>query len=473
MLAAAALLLVWHLYKRSITGALFAAGTIALCVICVWFETRGIAMAVWSGVGLAGSVASFMALRQHGVHWGLLPGGILGLPLIGTLGLSLIAHHGFSVTQVSNTTPLLGEKVSLTITGIFDVPAGDTAVYLFPAQEGPVRGRTEPLYYLAERDHRYTAAVHHTAFPRPRDTPAFVAGETKEECQGGDICRKPDIAIPGIYQIGVAIPHPFLSWNTLLIPGPVIDITVSDAQRESVHLQDEAAFLHDALCDAVQARQTRIWAFMREHHPCGGFFGARAATDPDVPVWDEYREKSDTRPPMSIKDGMLCLNDTAQAPYTGEAKVCMPYAGEPKAPLPEPDMIVLSFHWGGSEHWIFEDEAIGTFEDIARDEGKKRFRAFDMPNYSGNLVLEDQGDGHHTYRFKRLDSYAQHKYGGQPSTGKWVSSVLATLGPDHRLCLFYELVGQTSLPDDHFTDPTHWAGCTVIVDPPQGGAALK
>lgn len=469
ILAATALLLAWHLYKRSIPGALFAASTIGLCALYLWFEPRVIALTVWSGVGLAGSVAFFMALRRYGAHWGLIPKGIMVLPLVGTLGLFLIDRYGFSVIDVSNTTPVIGERVSIRIAGIFDVPAGATAVYLFPAQEGPVRGRTETVYYRAEQDNRHTAAVEYVAFSRPFAMPTFFAGETQAKCQGGDICWNSKITIPGTYQIGVAIPHPFLPWNTLLIPGPSIDIAVSDAQREAAHLEDEAAFLYNVLCDAVQTRQTTSWAFLREHHSCGGFLGARAGTDPDVPVWDEERETADTRPPMSIEGGMLCLRDTAQSPYTGQAKVCMPYAGDPQAPLPERDTIHISFAWGGSVFWIFEDEAISTFNDLAREEGKKRFPGFDLPHYAGILRLDEQGDGYHTFRFGHLEFYTPRDDKGRPLEKTSVSSVLATFGPDRRLCLFYTISRHNNPPDAYFTDPDHWEECTAIVDPPQNG----
>ena len=170
---------------------------------------------------------------------------------------------------------------------------------------------------------------------------------------------------------------------------------------------------------------------------------------------------------------MLCMENTALAPYTGHAKVCMPYAGDPQAPLPDSGTIDISLDWGESMFFISEWEAIATFEDIARTEGKKRFRGFNMPNYSGILELDDQGGGYLTYRFEGLDIYNRPRYGGTPSMGKWVSSVLATLGPDHRLCLFYAIQDHKHLSDDHFTDPTHWEECTVIVEPPQVGAASK
>jgi hypothetical protein len=358
--------------------------------------------------------------------------------------------------SVSNETAAPGQDISVTVKGLFGVPTGFVAVYLFPTDQNLPKGGIEPVYYIAEQDGRITTGYSSVHFPSPVHTIQITAGEQKWKCRGGDICHGADGPALGAFRVAVGVTNPLNSRSTILVMGPNLHIGKTQAQEESESLKDEAEFLHTQLCQAVKEQRPTKWGFVFEKVQCGGFQGARPSIDPDTPVWDEEYDRVDKRPPLFVENGKLCMNNTPVMYYTGRAKVCMPYTGDSSAALPDANAVDIELEWSGGQLQLEDHRAR---EIIQKEIWKHADELFPEDYQAGESLLQ------HTDNlvWGEIGNSYMTTFAYQTPNPTWVR---VTVDGDFRVCLFAYKGERNDRDVPNFTEPKDWDRCTVLLEGP-------
>lgn len=449
-------LLIWFVQKRKIVGSLLTLATLAPVVYLAGTEPVRATTAFLLGMAIPAVFICWKMYRTKQRNKLMLLWILCAWPMISAVGILLTAPHTFSVLHVSKEIAAPGETVSVTVTGLFGIPAGQMTVYLFPVDHPMAEEGYEPPYFIAESDHRVTAGHSLVRFPVFVHTASITAGNQEWECRGGDICSGSEGPGEGEFRVAVGVPNPFYSWNTILVMGPLIRISETQAQRDAMLFEDEANFLYEQLCSEIHERKSSPWDFMVESIPCGGFLGARAAADPETPVWNTKRNRVDDRPPLSVEEGQLCLNNTARPPYSGQAKVCMPYAGDPNMPLPESSTVRIDLEWSGSNFIVITTQAKKTLQEEVRKNAKilfpETYQSKDAEIHNVYVPEWREIDGKHMTVFQHTAS---------PRT--WVTAIV---DPTSTVCLFS--YGRKAFEDamPEFVVPENWKDCTVLLQEP-------
>lgn len=448
-------LFIWFVSRRKIFGGLFTMLTLVVVAYMVLSDPFRMMAAFLLGVAIPSAFMCWKLYRNHHFGWKLAAWFCLSWPAVSVVGILLTGPYLFSVS-VSKETAAPGEDISVTVKGLFGVPTGFVAVYLFPTEQAMPKQGSEAVYYIAEQDGRITTGYSTIHFPSPVHTIQITAGEQKWKCQGGDICQGADGPALGAFRVAVGVTNPLNSGSTILVLGPELRIGKTQAQQESANLKDEAEFLHAQLCQAVKERRDSKWGFVFEKIHCGGFQGAKPSIDPDTPVWDEKYDRVDERPPLFIENGNLCMSDTPVMYYTGRAKVCMPYGGDSLAELPDSKAVGIDLEWSGGQ---LRFEGHYAREIIQEEIWKHADKLFPEDNKAGKTLLQHTD----SLLWDEMGSLYATTFAYQTPNPTWVR---VTVDADFRVCLF-AYKGQKNgreVPD--FTKPEDWNRCTVLLEEP-------
>lgn len=449
-------LFIWFVRRRETLGTFATFVTLIIPTYTAVTDPTRATTAFLLGLAIPSAYMFWMRLRSRAFDWKTLAWGVLAWPAISAAAIVVTGGPTLFAVSTSHTTAAPGEEVSIVVTGILGVPAGTMSVYLFPdGRDAPKEGYEPPFFY-AEMDSRITAGHSRIRFPLPQHSASFTAGNANSQCGGGDICNGASMPLLGDYTVAVGIPNPFYSWNTMLVVGPKIRIEESQAQREAALFEDEADFLYKQLCQAVKERSTTQWGFAFEQAYCGGFQGARPSIDPDTPVWNKERDRADTRAPLFVEEGNLCLVDTPTAYYTGKAKVCMPYAGDPLAPLPDAATVEVALEWSGGQ---MRFEGHSAREIIQKEIWTHASKLFPEDIHAGEAMLEHADNlVWHEAGETRSTTFAY-----QTATPTWIR---ASVDADFRVCLFAYKGERYGAHIPNFADPQNWKRCTVLLAEP-------